>query len=268
VLFAGRHWVIDPLDGGKNFIRGVPVWATLIALMVDGVPTVAVVSGVAVGRTCAGRATCPNDGWRSHPRYVVALAPLARNVGLVGWIVDGMNVIGPRPDGWWRDRRRAMVGLVDRLERWASAEGDDVTVVFERPPSPPIRSSVIDIAHAPKAGANSADDEIVRLVRGHARPQEIRVVTSDSTLRDRVREAPTLTATAGPSATARVPRHGTVIDPRISCRPTFMAARSNRAHPPYGDPYAQSCSPPTTPESRGGIHRGPSSVRRPHDAGS
>jgi histidinol-phosphatase len=56
VLFAGRHWVIDPLDGGKNFIRGVPVWATLIALMVDGVPTVAVVSGsgVAVGRTCAG----------------------------------------------------------------------------------------------------------------------------------------------------------------------------------------------------------------------
>ena len=39
-LFAGRHWVIDPLDGRKNFIRGVPVWATLIALMVDGVPTV------------------------------------------------------------------------------------------------------------------------------------------------------------------------------------------------------------------------------------
>jgi predicted RNA-binding protein with PIN domain len=100
-----------------------------------------------------------------------------------------MNVIGARPDGWWKDRRRAMVALVDRLERWASAEGGDVTVVFERPPSPPIRSSVIDIAHAPKAGANSADDEIVRLVRGHARPQEIRVVTSDSTLRDRVREA-------------------------------------------------------------------------------
>ncbi|MGB8503138.1 MAG: RNA-binding protein, partial [Mycobacterium sp.] len=36
------------------------------------------------------------------------------------WIVDAMNVIGSRPDGWWKDRRRAMVALVDRLERWAA----------------------------------------------------------------------------------------------------------------------------------------------------
>ena len=49
-LFAGRHWVVDPLDGRKNFIRGVPVWATLIALMVDGVPTVGVVSAPALHR--------------------------------------------------------------------------------------------------------------------------------------------------------------------------------------------------------------------------
>lgn len=100
-----------------------------------------------------------------------------------------MNVIGTRPDGWWKDRRGAMVGLVDKLERWASAEGNDVTVVFERPPSPPIRSSVIAIAHAPKAFPNSADDEIVRLVRADPRPQEIRVVTSDSALIDRVQRA-------------------------------------------------------------------------------
>jgi predicted RNA-binding protein with PIN domain len=106
----------------------------------------------------------------------------------VRWIVDGMNVIGTRPDGWWRHRRRAMVGLVDRLERWASAEGDDVTVVFERPPSPPIRSAVIEVAHAPKAAANSADDEIVKLVSVDDRPDEIRVVTSDSTLAERVRD--------------------------------------------------------------------------------
>jgi predicted RNA-binding protein with PIN domain len=107
----------------------------------------------------------------------------------VRWIVDGMNVIGTRPDGWWTHRRRAMVALVDHLERWASAEGNDVTVVFERPQSPPIRSSVIEIAHAPQAAANSADDEIVRLVRTDAQPHEIRVVTSDSTLTDRVRDA-------------------------------------------------------------------------------
>jgi uncharacterized protein YaiI (UPF0178 family) len=104
----------------------------------------------------------------------------------VRWIVDAMNVIGTRPNGWWKDRRCAMVGLVDQLERWASAEGHHVTVVFERPMSPPIRSSVIEIGHAPKAGANSADDEIVRLVRADDRPQEINVVTSDITLVDRV----------------------------------------------------------------------------------
>jgi predicted RNA-binding protein with PIN domain len=107
----------------------------------------------------------------------------------VRWIVDAMNVIGTRPDGWWKDRRRAMVGLVDQLERWASAEGQHVTVVFERPTSPPIRSSVIEIAHAPRAAANSADDEIVRLVRADDRPQEINVVTSDITLTGRVRDA-------------------------------------------------------------------------------
>lgn len=68
--------------------------------------------------------------------------------GSVRWIVDGMNVIGARPDGWWKDRRRAMAALVDRLERWAADEGDDVTVVFERPPAPPIDSSLIAVAHA------------------------------------------------------------------------------------------------------------------------
>ncbi|MGH3561219.1 MAG: NYN domain-containing protein [Mycobacterium sp.] len=105
------------------------------------------------------------------------------------WIVDAMNVIGSRPDGWWKDRRRAMVRLVGQLEQWALTEGHRVTVVFEQPTSPPIGSSVIEIAHAPRAEANSADDEIVRLVRTDDRPQEITVVTSDITLADRVRSA-------------------------------------------------------------------------------
>jgi predicted RNA-binding protein with PIN domain len=107
----------------------------------------------------------------------------------VRWIVDGMNVIGSRPDGWWRDRRRAVAALVNQLERWASAEGDDVTVVLERPPSPPITSSVITVAHAPEAAANSADDEIVRLIHADADPGDIRVATSDRALRARVEAA-------------------------------------------------------------------------------
>ena len=49
-VFEGRQWVLDPIDGTKNFVRGVPVWSTLIALLHDGVPTVGVVSAPALGR--------------------------------------------------------------------------------------------------------------------------------------------------------------------------------------------------------------------------
>lgn len=47
---ATREWIIDPIDGTANFLRGVPVWATLIALVVDGVPVVGVVSAPALHR--------------------------------------------------------------------------------------------------------------------------------------------------------------------------------------------------------------------------
>jgi histidinol-phosphatase len=48
--WAGRQWIIDPIDGTKNFVRGVPVWATLIALLEDGVPAVGLVSAPALQR--------------------------------------------------------------------------------------------------------------------------------------------------------------------------------------------------------------------------
>ena len=100
------------------------------------------------------------------------------------WYVDGMNVIGTRPDGWWRDRDAAMLRLVDLLERWAAAEGEDVVVVFERKPSPPIRSSVIEVAHAPRPRRDAADDEIVRRIRLEPHPARVHVVTSDRWLAD------------------------------------------------------------------------------------
>ncbi|OBG86898.1 RNA-binding protein [Mycobacterium sp. E3298] len=122
------------------------------------------------------------------------------------WIVDGMNVIGSRPDGWWKDRARAMAALVDRLDRWAAAQGDDVTVVFERPPSTAIPASVVEIAYAPRAAANSADDEIVRRLRADPRPRDVRVVTSDKGLSERVLS---LGASVHPAAGFR-----DLIDPR------------------------------------------------------
>lgn len=47
---SSRVWVIDPIDGTKNYLRGVPVWATLIGLVEDGKVVAGVVSAPALGR--------------------------------------------------------------------------------------------------------------------------------------------------------------------------------------------------------------------------
>jgi predicted RNA-binding protein with PIN domain len=78
-----------------------------------------------------------------------------------------------------------MLRLVDLLERWAASEGEDVVVVFERPPSPPIRSTVIEVTHAPRPRANAADDEIIRRLKADPEAHAVRVVTSDRALVDR-----------------------------------------------------------------------------------
>ena len=116
------------------------------------------------------------------------------------WLIDGMNVIGTRPDAWWKDRHASMVRLVYLLEGWAASTGDDVTIVFEQPPSPPITSTVIEIAYAPRPRRDSADDEIVRRLAADAEPGTIRVVTSDNWLADRVHAAG---ATVEPAASFR-----------------------------------------------------------------
>jgi histidinol-phosphatase len=47
---GARRWIVDPIDGTKNFVRGAPSWATLLALEVDGAVVVGVVSAPALGR--------------------------------------------------------------------------------------------------------------------------------------------------------------------------------------------------------------------------
>lgn len=108
------------------------------------------------------------------------------------WIVDGMNVIGSRPDGWWRDRSRAMRDLVEELERHVAGTGEEVTVVFDGSPSderPAPGGSVAGrlwVAFAP-GGRDAADDEIAQRIGRAAEPGSIRVVTSDKGLAERVR---------------------------------------------------------------------------------
>lgn len=66
---SGRQWVIDPIDGTKNYVRGVPVWATLVALVSDGRVVVGVASAPALARRWwavagAGAHTCGPEGTR------------------------------------------------------------------------------------------------------------------------------------------------------------------------------------------------------------
>jgi uncharacterized protein YaiI (UPF0178 family) len=82
-----------------------------------------------------------------------------------------------------------MARLVDLLERFAADTGDDVTVVFERQPRPALRSTVIEIAHAPRPGRDAGDFEIARRVEADPDPRSLHVVTSDRWLADRVSHA-------------------------------------------------------------------------------
>ena len=102
------------------------------------------------------------------------------------WLVDGMNVIGSRPDGWWRDRPGAMRELARRLDRMAQESGDEVTVVFDGKPFD-LDAERARVLFASRRGPNAADDDIARMVGEDAEPGSLTVVTSDSDLADRVR---------------------------------------------------------------------------------
>jgi predicted RNA-binding protein with PIN domain len=106
------------------------------------------------------------------------------------WLVDGMNLIGSRPDRWWNDPDRAVRRLVEELGRYAAATGEDVTVVFDRRPPDvaPGAHGATQVAFATRRGRNAADDEIVRMVAADPAPGTLTVVTSDRRLVERARE--------------------------------------------------------------------------------
>lgn len=110
-------------------------------------------------------------------------------------LVDGWNVIGQRPTGWWRDRPRAAQELVRELERLAAAGGDEVTLVLDGKPLE-IEADRVNILFAP-GGPNAADDEITGLVERAADPSESTVATSDATLADCARALGAAVMSAG-----------------------------------------------------------------------
>lgn len=106
-----RRWIVDPIDGTKNFVRGVPVWATLIALVEDDLPVVGLVAAPALGRRWwAGLGT---GAWTGR-----SLSG-AKHIGVSG--VSKISDASTSVAGWrtWDElgRRDALVELMDDVWR-------------------------------------------------------------------------------------------------------------------------------------------------------
>ena len=110
-----RRWIVDPVDGTKNFVRGIPVWATLLALEEEGSMTIGVVSAPALGRRWwaerghGAYAGPPDDAAGAAPITVSRVSSLA-DAQLSGGSLSGWDERGG-PDGvvelalrCWRDR--------------------------------------------------------------------------------------------------------------------------------------------------------------------
>ena len=100
------RWIIDPIDGTKNFVRHIPVWATLIALEERGDVTVGVIYNPVTGDLCTAR--------RGHGAYLngvrLAVSPVA-NLGSAALVHAGLRIL--REAGHWD----GFVRLVDATER-------------------------------------------------------------------------------------------------------------------------------------------------------
>ena len=83
------------------------------------------------------------------------------------WIVDGNNVMGSRPDGWWRDRHGAQRRLVARLETFAEARDEPVTVIFDGRAHDAGGGLRVAVRFARRSGRDAADDDVAAVVARH-----------------------------------------------------------------------------------------------------
>jgi predicted RNA-binding protein with PIN domain len=106
-------------------------------------------------------------------------------------IVDAMNVIGSRPDGWWKDRDKASRELIRSLQERSRSTGERIAVVLDGAPLSDFPEGVHDrvlVAYATRAGRDAADDRIVEEVARDRDPTSLLVISSDRGLQQRVQE--------------------------------------------------------------------------------
>ncbi len=134
--FSGRQWVIDPIDGTKSFVRGVPVWASLIALLDDGVPVVGVVSAPALGRRW----------WAAHGlgAYAAVTDEAPRRLSVSTVRSPGSASLGFSSLSGWREAglRESFLDLTDEVWR-VRGYGDFLSYCF-------VAEGAVDIAVEPE----------------------------------------------------------------------------------------------------------------------
>ena len=99
-------------------------------------------------------------------------------------VVDGNNVMGSVPDGWWRDRPGAVRRLLGRLQRYATSPegaGRQVVLVLDVPQAdlPAGPHDGVEVVYPDRRGRNAADDRILRLLDDGVEGPGVEVVTSD-----------------------------------------------------------------------------------------
>ena len=100
------------------------------------------------------------------------------------WLIDGNNVMGSRPDGWWNDRPKAMARLVQEIALWCRSHQDEVVVVFDGRTVADVAilaGGNLSIRFAVRSGRDAADDVLAELAEAGDR-----LVTADRGLRGRV----------------------------------------------------------------------------------
>jgi len=124
----------------------------------------------------------------------VAPRPGRRRAGVIAglnvhWIIDGNNVYGSRPDGWWNDRDGAARRFAQSVAEWCRTHDDDVVLVFDAPVADAtfeLAGGNLAIAESPRRGRDAADDHIVDVADDI--DGDLTVVTSDRKLRARLPE--------------------------------------------------------------------------------
>ena len=162
--------------------------------------------------------------------------------------VDGNNVMGSRPDGWWRDRAEAARRLVAEIIPLALGHGGAWTIVFDgqEPPAMPPSPECLTVIHTGHRRRDGADDRILELLHEQTDRAVSLVYTSDAKLRTRVkalgtqvlgsgtllRQIATVPGTMEPTDTGHLPNpvHGAVSDNHVTGKqPTIcMAEAGNR----------------------------------------